>query len=80
MPEGATLAANPWGDAAFGTYFFLITGFHGTHVLTGVVLLTIASIRVAVRKSTPLGIEMIGLYWHFVELVWVFIFTLFYLL
>lgn len=78
--EGATLTTNPWGDAAFGAYFFVITGFHGTHVFTGVLIMTIASIRIASGKATAVGIEMAGLYWHFVELVWVFIFTLFYLL
>lgn len=80
LNEGATLTHNPWGDAAFGAYFFLITGFHGTHVLTGVLLLGLSSMRVASRGATSLGIEMAGLYWHFVEMVWVFIFTLFYLL
>lgn len=80
IAEGARLNGNPWGDAAFGAYFFLITGFHGTHVLIGVLILTAATLRVAMRRATPLGLELVGLYWHFVELVWVFIFTLFYLL
>ena len=78
--EGARLAANPWGDAAFGAYFFLLTGFHGTHVLTGVVILTTTAIRTAKGWATADGVEIAGLYWHFVDLVWVFIFTLFYLL
>lgn len=80
IAAGARLSGNPWGDASFGAYFFLITGFHGTHVLLGVLILTIATARVATRRATPLGIELVGLYWHFVELVWVFVFTLFYLL
>ena len=80
IAEGATLHSNPWGNPAFGAYFFLITGFHGTHVLTGVLIMSIASVRVAAGKSTAIGMEMAGLYWHFVELVWVFVFTLFYLL
>ena len=71
---------NPWGDASFGAYFFLLTGFHGTHVLTGVVVLVSTAIRLAGSRSTKDGVEMAGLYWHFVDLVWVFIFTLFYLL
>jgi cytochrome c oxidase subunit 3 len=78
--EGARLNSSPWGDPAFGAYFFLLTGFHGTHVLTGVLTLAIAAARAAARLSSADGIEMAGLYWHFVDLVWVFIFTLFYLL
>ena len=78
--EGAKLSSNPWGDASFGAYFFLLTGFHGTHVLTGVIVLTSTAIRLATNRSTKDGVEMAGLYWHFVDLVWVFIFTLFYLL
>jgi cytochrome c oxidase subunit 3 len=77
---GARLNANPWGDASFGAYFFLLTGFHGTHVLTGVIVLVTTAIRSATGRSTADGVEMAGLYWHFVDLVWVFIFTLFYLL
>jgi cytochrome c oxidase subunit 3 len=80
ISDGATLTANPWGAAAFGSYFFLLTGFHGTHVLTGVITLLTVAIRASRRLSTPDGVEMAGLYWHFVDLVWVFIFTLFYLL
>jgi cytochrome c oxidase subunit 3 len=80
IEAGARLNGNPWGDAAFGAYFFLLTGFHGTHVLTGVITLAITAVRVSKRLSTGTGVEMAGLYWHFVDLVWVFIFTLFYLL
>jgi cytochrome c oxidase subunit 3 len=79
ISEGASLAANPWGDAAFGSYFFLLTGFHGSHVLTGLVVLAATAFRSRRGWSTGEGIEMAGLYWHFVDLVWVFIFTLFYL-
>jgi len=77
---GPRFVRNPWGDASFGAYFFLLTGFHGTHVLTGVVILVSTAIRLAGNRSTKDGVEMAGLYWHFVDLVWVFIFTLFYLL
>jgi cytochrome c oxidase subunit III len=80
IQEGARLTSNPWGDRAFGAYFFLMTGFHGTHVLTGVIVLLSTAVRTAKRLSTAEGVEMTGLYWHFVDLVWVFIFTLFYLL
>jgi cytochrome c oxidase subunit III len=78
--EGARLSSNPWGVAAFGASFFLITGFHGSHVLSGVVILLITAVRMAAGKSTAGGVELAGLYWHFVDLVWVFIFTLFYLI
>jgi cytochrome c oxidase subunit 3 len=78
--EGVTISRNPWNVPSFGNYFFLITGFHGTHVLIGVVILLTLSIRARARKTTPEGVELAGLYWHFVDLVWVFIFTLFYLI
>jgi cytochrome c oxidase subunit 3 len=78
--EGARLASNPWGAPQFGACFFILTGFHGSHVLSGLVILIITAIRTALGKTPPQGIEMAGLYWHFVDLVWVFIFTLFYLL
>ena len=80
IEEGLRLTGNPWGDASFGSYFFLITGFHGTHVLVGVLTLTTVAIRSAKGLTTADGVEMAGLYWHFVDLVWVFVFTLFYLL
>ncbi|MBI3261768.1 MAG: cytochrome c oxidase subunit 3, partial [Acidobacteria bacterium] len=60
-------------------YFFLLTGFHGTHVLVGVIVLAILAIRWTKRLAMREGVELAGLYWHFVDLVWVFIFTLFYL-
>jgi cytochrome c oxidase subunit 3 len=79
IAEGATLTHNSWGDAAFGSYFFLLTGFHGTHVLTGLIVLAVTAVHAARRTSSAEGVEIAGLYWHFVDLVWVFIFTLFYL-
>ncbi len=78
--EGARLYKNPWGAPQFGAYFFLITGFHGSHVLSGVVILLITTIRTIMGRSRAEGIELAGLYWHFVDLVWVFVFTLFYLI
>lgn len=80
IAAGARPWGNPFGDAMFGAYFFLITGFHGTHVLIGVLINAITTVRFA-RGITPAeNVEMAGLYWHFVDLVWVFVFTLFYLL
>jgi len=78
--EGARLDFNPWGVPQFGSYFFLITGFHGTHVLTGVTILSIVTVRWVKGRCSAEGVELAGLYWHFVDLVWVFIFTLFYLI
>ncbi len=80
IQKGARLYENPWGVPAFSAFFFLITGFHGSHVLTGAVLLAIVALRSATGRSTAQGVELTGLYWHFVDLVWVFIFTLFYLI
>ncbi len=78
--EGARLHYNPWGVAQFGSYFFLITGFHGSHVLSGVIILVVTAVRNKMGKSSDEGVELAGLYWHFVDLVWVFVFTLFYLI
>ncbi len=73
------------GPKAFGALFFFITGFHGFHVFSGVVFLTIIMINAmsglyAARRNGYEMIEKIGLYWHFVDLVWVFVFLVFYLL
>ena len=86
--EGARLTgALPGSELAelgvppqFPAAFFVLTGFHGSHVLSGLVILVITLIRTAMGKTPAQGVEMAGLYWHFVDLVWVFIFTLFYLL
>lgn len=78
--EGARLYTNPWGVPHFTACFFVLTGFHGSHVLSGVIILTVTLIRTLLGKATSEGVEIAGLYWHFVDLVWVFIFTLFYLL
>lgn len=80
IAEGATPSANPWGDPLFGAYFFVTTGFHGSHVLIGIVILLLLARGLSRGRSTTESVEMVGLYWHFVDLVWVFIFTLFYLL
>ncbi len=78
--EGVGLGHNPWNVPAFGNFFFLITGFHGTHVLIGAIVLATTFLRARAGETTAEGVELAGLYWHFVDLVWVFIFTLFYLL
>ena len=80
---GADLKKNEYGHVLFADYFFFITGFHGFHVFSGVVLLIILLINTIKGTYEKRGhyemVEKIGLYWHFVDLVWVFVFTFFYL-
>jgi len=80
---GANLVDNEYGHRLFADYFFFITGFHGFHVFSGVVLLIIILINVIKGTYERRGhyemVEKVGLYWHFVDLVWVFVFTFFYL-
>ena len=78
--DGAGLSANPWGVPAFSFTFFTITGLHGLHVLGGVIYLWAIAVRVAKNLSSAEGLEIAGLYWGFVDLVWVFIWPSIYLL
>jgi cytochrome c oxidase subunit III len=84
MVYGANLTENQYGPPAFAALFFFITGFHGTHVLSGVVLNFIIFYNVVMGTYEKRGhyemVEKVGLYWHFVDLVWVFVFTFFYLI
>jgi cytochrome c oxidase subunit 3 len=83
VEEGVRPWGNPMGAPQFGSSFFMITGFHGAHVSAGVIYLSVTAWRVWSgfydRKGTYETVEIAGLYWHFVDLVWVFIFALFYL-
>ena len=92
VEDGVRPWGNPMGAAQFGSTFFMITGFHGTHVTIGVIFLIIMAIKVirgdldnerpgfmTGRKGNYEIVEIMGLYWHFVDLVWVFIFAVFYL-
>lgn len=92
ISEGVRPWENPWGAPQFGAVFFMITGFHGTHVTIGVIFLLLMARKVwrgdfdtekkgffTSRKGRYEIVEITGLYWHFVDLVWVFIFALFYL-
>jgi cytochrome c oxidase subunit III len=92
ISEGVRPWGNPWGAPQFGSSFFMITGFHGTHVTIGVIFLLIIAFKVrrgaldderpgflTGRKGRYEIVETLGLYWHFVDLVWVFIFAFFYL-
>ena len=78
--HGMATFTNPWGDAMFGATFFTITGLHMFHVLTGVVYMGIVAYRVQQKKTFDDEVEVCGLYWHFVDLVWMFVFPLVYLL
>jgi len=83
IAEGVRPWGNPMGAAQFGACFFMITGFHGLHVSIGVIYLCIVAFKVLRGDYEHTGkyeiVEITGLYWHFVDLVWVFIFALFYL-
>jgi len=80
---GANLTENQYGPPAFADFFFFITGFHGTHVFSGVILNILIFFRSATgfydKRGSYEMVEKVGLYWHFVDLVWVFVFTFFYL-
>ncbi len=81
--EGANLIRNEYGHKTFANFFFFITGFHGFHVFSGVLINVIIFFNVLLgtyekRKNYEM-VEKVGLYWHFVDLVWVFVFTFFYL-
>ena len=81
--EGANLIRNEYGNRLFADFFFFITGFHGFHVFSGVIINLIIFINVLLGTYERRGhyemVEKVGLYWHFVDLVWVFVFTFFYL-
>ena len=81
--QGANLIHNEYGNRLFADFFFFITGFHGFHVFSGVVINIIIFFNVIIGTYEKRGhyemVEKVGLYWHFVDLVWVFVFTFFYL-
>jgi len=78
--EGVTLTKNPWGTPLFGATFFGLTGLHMFHVFTGVVYLLVIAWGFSKKKFNSDHVEVCGLYWHFVDLVWMFVFPLVYLL
>ncbi len=81
--KGANLKINEYGKTLFADFFFFITGFHGFHVLSGIIINIIIFFNVIIGTYQKRGsyemVEKVGLYWHFVDLVWVFVFTFFYL-
>jgi cytochrome c oxidase subunit III len=78
--EGVRMFQNPWGTPIFGAAFFSLTGLHILHVTAGVIYLAVVAIMVGRRAVGTNGVEIAGLYWCFVDLVWMFIFPLVYLL
>jgi cytochrome c oxidase subunit III len=80
---GASLSSNQYGPPDFAAFFFFITGFHGFHVFSGVLLNFLIFYNTVTgvyeRRGHYEMVEKVGLYWHFVDLVWVFVFTFFYL-
>lgn len=79
IAQGVTPAANPWGVPLFGAVFFGLTGLHMAHVASGIVYLTILGAGVRPGRFSAEDVEVGGLYWHFVDLVWMFLFPLLYL-
>jgi cytochrome c oxidase subunit 3 len=80
IDEGMRLFKNPWGDPLFGASFFSITGLHLTHVTCGVIALIVVGVRYKGGRYNADDLEIMGLYWHFVDLVWMFVVPLVYLL
>jgi cytochrome c oxidase subunit III len=78
--EGVRLSHNPWGSGLFGAAFFSITGLHLTHVIAGVVALTVVAVGYKRGRYNASHIEVWSLYWHFVDVVWMFVVPLVYLL
>src|SRR5580700_6879725 len=80
IDEGMTLFKNPWGTGLFGASFFSITGLHLTHVTGGIIALIVVGLRYKGGRYNADDIEILGLYWHFVDLVWMFVVPFVYLL
>ncbi len=80
MHEGMTLFKNPWGTGLFGASFYSITGLHLLHVTGGVIALFVVGLRYQGGRYQADDLEITGLYWHFVDLVWMFVVPLLYLL
>ena len=78
--EGVRLFQNPWGSGLFGAAFFSVTGLHLLHVTAGVVALVVVGLRYKGGRYNADDIEITGLYWHFVDIVWMFVVPLVYLL
>ena len=83
LHKGMTMTQNPWGAGLFGATFYVLTGFHGLHVLVGVLYLTgilLVGFRGRYHPGNYAAVEIAGLYWHFVDIVWIFVFVFVYVL
>jgi cytochrome c oxidase subunit III len=80
IDEGMTMLHNPWGTGLFGATFFSITGLHLTHVTGGIIALIVVGLRYNTGRYKADDLEILGLYWHFVDLVWMFVVPMIYLL
>ena len=80
VAEGMTFKSNPWGDGMFGGTFFTITGLHMFHVFSGLCYLAVIAWGFGKKRFNADDVETCGLYWHFVDLVWMFVFPLIYLM
>jgi len=78
--QGLTLFANPWGSGLFGAAFFSITGLHLTHVVVGCIAISVVTLGHRRGRFDSMDLEIWGLYWHFVDMVWMFVVPLVYLL
>ncbi len=80
IDEGVRLFQNPWGSGLFGAAFFSVTGLHLLHVSAGVVALIVVGLLYQHGRYDSDHLEVLGLYWHFVDIVWMFVVPLVYLL
>jgi cytochrome c oxidase subunit III len=81
IQQGMTLTQNPWGAGLFGATFYVLTGFHGLHVLVGGIYLTVILLcgwQGYYHAENYTAVEIAGLYWHFVDIVWIFVFLFIY--
>jgi heme/copper-type cytochrome/quinol oxidase subunit 3 len=78
--EGLTKEGLLFGHSHYASTFYLVTSFHGAHVFSGVVYILIIAVRTAKGTATTSSIELVGLFWHFVDLIWILVFTLVYLI
>jgi heme/copper-type cytochrome/quinol oxidase subunit 3 len=80
LHPGLTKEGLVFGQSAYASTFYVITSFHGAHVLTGTIYILVTLLRWVRRKATASQIELLGLFWHFVDLAWILVFTIVYLI
>jgi heme/copper-type cytochrome/quinol oxidase subunit 3 len=80
LHPGLTKEGLVFGQSAYASTFYVITSFHGAHVLSGTLYILVTLVRWLRRTATPAQIELLGLFWHFVDLVWILVFTIVYLI